>query len=76
MNTKTPFKYTSAKLRKLEDIFKEAGYIIRYERGNFKSGYCILEQKKVVIVNKYFGLEAKINSLLEIIPQVGLTIDN
>lgn len=68
------FKYTPAALKKLESLFKEAGYLVRFERGNFTSGYCVLEQKKVVVINKFFGLEARINSLLDILAQVELDL--
>ena len=64
------FKYTTTTQKKIETIFKEAGYIVRYEKGNFNSGYCLLEEKKVVVVNKFFSLEAKINSLAEILLQI------
>ena len=63
-------KYTQTTLDKLEKILEEPGYIIRYERGTFQSGYCILEQKKVVVLNKYLTTEGRINTLLDIIPQV------
>jgi len=45
----------------------ETEFVLRYERGNFKSGYCILNTKKVAIINKYFSHEGKINCLLDII---------
>lgn len=60
------FKYTAANLKKLETLLQEAGYVIRYEKGNFIAGYCILETRKVLVINKYFDLDARINSLLEI----------
>lgn len=63
-------KYTQTTLDKLEDIPKEAGYVLRYERGTFQSGYCILEQKKVVVLNKFLQTEGRINTLLELIPQL------
>ena len=68
-------KYTPAALKKLESLFKEAGYVVRFERGNFTSGYCVLEQKKVVVINKFFDLEARINSLLDIMTQVELDLN-
>jgi hypothetical protein len=61
------FKYTTNALNKLEALFEELGYIVRYEKGNFNAGYCILENKKVVVINKYYTLEARINCLAEII---------
>jgi len=66
------FKYTTKTLKRIEAIFKNSGYVVRYERGNFQSGYCILEDKKVVIVNKYFPVEAKINCLVEIMAKTGI----
>lgn len=63
-------KYTPAFLSKLEDIFAESGHFLRYEKGNFKSGYCILREKSVVIINKYFSLEGKVNCVVEILKQL------
>src|SRR5436853_414781 len=54
------FKYTANTLKKLEQLFEEASYIIRYEKGNFNSGYCILEDRKVVVINKFLSIEARI----------------
>lgn len=60
-------KFTPAYLKKLEDLLEQVGYDVRYEKGNFKSNYCILEAKKVVVINKFSVLESRIQSLLEII---------
>lgn len=60
-------KYTKHFLDKLENLFSASSYHLRYERGNFKSGYCLLKDTKVVIVNKYFPLEGKINALIDIL---------
>jgi hypothetical protein len=63
-------KYTQTTLDKLHSIPEQAGYILRYERGNFQSGYCILESKKVIVLNKFLQTEGRINTLLELIPQL------
>lgn len=68
-------KYTQSTLDKLEEIPKEAGYVLRYERGTFQSGYCILELKKVVVLNKFLQTEGRINTLLELIPQLDINTD-
>ena len=65
-------KYTQITLDKLEKIVAEAGYVIRYERGTFQSGYCILEQKKVVVLNKFLQTEGRINTLIDLIPQLNI----
>ena len=66
-------KYTRNFLDKLENLFAASEYVLRYEKGNFKSGYCILNETKIVIVNKYFPMEGKINALVDIINE--LTFD-
>ncbi len=63
-------KYTPGFLRKLEGLLAELGYLLRYEKGNFKPGYCILRDTQVVIVNKYYPTEGKINALTEILRQI------
>lgn len=60
-------KYTKNFLDKLENLFAETDFMLRYEKGNFKSGYCVLNESKIVIVNKYFPLEGKINALVDIL---------
>jgi len=65
-------KYTTSFLTKLEDIIAESDYILRYEKGNFKAGYCVLKDQKIVIVNKFYTTEGKINALLEILKTVSL----
>ena len=67
-----PIKYSNNFLNKLEDILSETQYILRYEKGNFKSGYCILRDTQIVIVNKYFTTEGKVNCLVDIINQLDI----
>ncbi len=66
-------KVSQSTLDKIERVLDEAEYIVRYERGNFQSGYCILEQKKVVVLNKFLQLEGRISTLVDIIPQLKIT---
>lgn len=61
------FKYTRHFLKKLESLFEAVEYTIRYEKGNFQSGYCIVENRKIAVVNKFFDTEARINTLLDIL---------
>lgn len=68
-------KYNQTSLDKLEAILDEAGYVYRYERGTFQSGYCILEQKKVVVLNKFLGTESRINTLIELLPVLNIPYD-
>ncbi|MBA4146406.1 MAG: hypothetical protein DI538_20885 [Azospira oryzae] len=65
-------KYTTTFLTKLEDMIAESDYVLRYEKGNFKSGYCLLREQKIMIINKFFTTEGKINALLEILKNTPL----
>lgn len=78
INTKTNMlKYNINLLKKVEDILKEGGYTIRYEKGNFQNGYCVLEKRRVVVINKFHEPEAKINSMVEILVNAtDLELDN
>jgi hypothetical protein len=67
--------YTQTTLVKLEALVEETGYVLRYERGTFQSGYCILEEKKVVVLNKFLQTEGRINTLIELIPQLDINTD-
>ena len=69
-------KYTQSTLDKLEGLVEEAGYVLRYERGTFQSGYCILEQRKVVVLNKFLQIEGRINTLIDLIPQLNIQPDS
>jgi len=68
-------KYTQTSLDKLESIPEQAGYVLRYERGTFQSGYCILEERKVVVLNKFLQTEGRINTLIDLIPQLDIDQD-
>jgi hypothetical protein len=68
-------KYNQPTLNKLEKVLEEAEYIVRYERGSFQSGYCILEAKKVVVLNKFLNTEGRINTLIDLIPSIKLTYE-
>lgn len=60
-------KYNQHTLEKIVNVLDEAGYVLRFEKGSFTSGYCILEHRKVVVVNKFLDLEGRINTLMDIL---------
>jgi hypothetical protein len=68
-------KYTKPTLQKIEQIFKELDYSVRYEKGTFNSGYCIVENNKVVVVNKFFDTDGRVSILMDILESL-LSDDN
>jgi hypothetical protein len=69
-------KYTQNILDKIEKVAAESKYVIRYERGNFQSGYCILQEKRVVVLNKFLQTEGRINTLIDLLPQLDIHFDS
>jgi hypothetical protein len=65
-------KYTQKFLEMLENTFQNMEYQVRYEKGNFQAGYCLLSGQKIIIINKYFTLEGRINALIEILKKVDI----
>ena len=63
-------KVTKSLQTKLEDIFRALSYHVRYEKGTFKSGYCILENQNVIVINKFYPLESKVNVLVNILRSI------
>ncbi|ERJ58762.1 hypothetical protein [Sphingobacterium paucimobilis] len=58
---------TQYNLDKIENLLEELGYKVRYEKGNFRTGACVIQNSKVIVVNKFSNLEIKINSLIQLI---------
>ncbi|MEM6723281.1 MAG: hypothetical protein AAF598_04535 [Bacteroidota bacterium] len=60
-------------LKKLERLFEALEYKVIYEKGTFNSGYCIVESKNMIVINKFYDTEARVNTMLDILS--GITID-
>jgi hypothetical protein len=61
---------TTHTLEKLELLLKSAGYKVRYEKGNFKTGACLLLNSKMIVVNRFSNLESKILALVELMREL------
>ncbi|WP_214069997.1 hypothetical protein [Mucilaginibacter sp. dw_454] len=61
---------TTHTLEKLELLLKSAGYKVRYEKGNFKTGACLLLNSKIIVVNRFSNLESKILALVELLREL------
>ncbi|MDF3078576.1 MAG: hypothetical protein K0S09_2465 [Sphingobacteriaceae bacterium] len=62
--------FTQHSLEKIEGLFKSLGYRVRYEKGNFKTGACMLQSSRIIVVNKFSNLESKIISLSDLLKQI------
>ncbi len=59
-------------LTQLEDRLRDAGYVLRYERGHFRAGFCVVHERRVVVINKFFDPAARLQTLREIIADLQL----
>jgi hypothetical protein len=66
-------RFTKTTQDKLHRILISQGYIVRYEKGSFQAGYCIVQAQKTVIINKFFTIEGVVQALLEIVRQIEIT---
>ena len=69
-------KFTKHNLKKLETLFEEIEYTVRYEKGNFNAGYCVVKDKKIAIINKFYDTEGRMNCLIDILQSLDLDPQN
>jgi hypothetical protein len=59
-------------IEELHQIADQLGVTIRYERGDFEGGYCILREQKILIVNRRLLPQRKANVLATALHDIGL----
>jgi hypothetical protein len=58
-------------LQDLKEIALQMGAKVRFERGDFKGGYCILKENKVIVINKLSNLQRKVIILSAALKELG-----
>jgi hypothetical protein len=58
------------RLQKLRNVLEKNGYFIRYEKGQFESGSCLVRDQKIIIVNKFLSDESKLEVLQTISKEI------
>jgi hypothetical protein len=56
----------------LEDLSRQLGIQIRYEKGDFDGGYCILKTQKVLVVNKRLSDARRAVALAQALSEYGI----
>ena len=56
----------------LEEVVKQMGITIRYEKGDFDGGYCILKDQKVLVVNKRLTEARRAALLSQALSEIGI----
>lgn len=59
-------------LDELKSLANELGATVRFEKGDFKGGYCIIKDTKVIVVNKLANLQRKVMILSAALKELGI----
>lgn len=58
-------------LQELKNLAAELGATVRFEKGDFKGGYCLVKESKVVVINKLSNLQRKVMTLAAALKELG-----
>ena len=59
-------------LTELQELAVQIGYNIRYEKGDFEGGNCLLKDQKLILINKKLEVKKKINLLSKNLDEIGI----
>jgi len=59
-------------LQELKSVADQLGASVRFEKGDFKGGYCLLNDRKVIVINKMANLQRKIMILSTALKELGI----
>jgi hypothetical protein len=59
-------------LNDLKSLAAQLGATVRFEKGDFKGGYCIIHDSKVIVVNKMTNLQRKVMILSAALKELGV----
>ncbi len=63
---------SEAMLEELRETCEHLGYKIRYEKGDFDGGHCILKEERLLVVNRRFTTEKKIATVARALSELGV----
>jgi len=59
-------------LSDLKSLASQMGAKVRFERGDFKGGYCLLEANKIIVINKLSTTQRKVMILSAALKELGI----
>jgi len=59
-------------IEELKELAQQLGATIRFEKGDFKGGYCLIKDKKVVVINKFNNSQKKATILATALKELGI----
>lgn len=59
-------------IQDLKSVASQLGASVRFEKGDFKGGYCLLKESKVIVINKNANLQRKAMILSVALKELGV----
>jgi len=59
-------------IQDLKALAQQLGAEVRFEKGDFKGGYCLLKDSKVIVINKMMNLQRKVMILSAALKELGV----
>jgi len=59
-------------IQDLKSIASQLGATVRFEKGDFKGGYCLIKESKVIVINKSTNLQRKATILSAALKELGV----
>ncbi len=59
-------------IQDLKALASQLGAEVRFEKGDFKGGYCLLKENKVIVINKTANLQRKVMILSMALKELGI----
>jgi hypothetical protein len=59
-------------IEELHSLADQLGVTVRYERGDFEGGYCVLREQRLLLINRRLGPSRKASLLAVAMQEIGL----
>ena len=59
-------------IQDLKSLAQQLGAEVRFEKGDFKGGYCLLKESKIIVINKMANLQRKAMILSMALKELGI----
>jgi hypothetical protein len=59
-------------IKELEDLAEKSSIALRYEKGDFDGGYCVLKTERIIVINKRLAPQKRTSVLAQALAEVGI----
>ncbi|MGQ9642469.1 MAG: hypothetical protein ACUVT3_01275 [Ignavibacterium sp.] len=59
-------------IEELKQVAAQLGASVRFEKGDFKGGFCIVKENKIIVINKFANTQRKAAILATALKELGI----